>query len=245
MGRRVGLLDELKQQAESLRQKQQVKRQSTQEEIEQNLQLMHARFNDALHYWKELFDSLNAVKPVISRYYYLEGATQLENLLQCDYQADDRRLTVDQKDYTNTIVLRFHCAADRKITIEKQMAPVVQRTRDHLWMHNLTFDLKETRNVRGYVERGIFTVSCRVPVLITIVANIENSKIKITTKNLEKLGEYTYTYDFDEFGKELQEELAKVILAKPNTFRAMGKHQQALRTATARARPESDGPAAS
>lgn len=240
MGRRMGLLDELKQQAESLRQKQQVKQQLTQEEIEQNLQLMHAKFKDALHYWKELFDSLNVVKPVISRCYYLEGATQLENLLQCDYKADDRSLTVDQKDYTNSLVLRYHCVADRKVTIEKQMAPVVQRTRDYLWLHNLTFDLKETRNERGYVERGIFIVTCQVPVLITIVANIENSQVKITTKNLEKLGEYTYIYDFDEFGRELQEELAKVILAKPNALRAMGRHQQALRTATARARPESN-----
>ena len=245
MGRRMGLLDELKQQAESLRQKQQVKQQLSQEEIEQNLQLMDTRFKDALHYWKELFDSLNVVKPVVSRYYYLEGDARLENLLQCDYKADDRHLSVDQKDYTNTIVLRFHCAADRKLTIEKQMAPVVQRTRDFLWGHNLTFDLKETRNERGYVERGIFVVTSNVPVLITIAANIENSQVKITMKNLEKLGEFTYTYDFDEFGKELQEELAKVILAKPNAFRAMGRHQQALRTATARARPESGGPAAS
>ncbi len=68
MGKRMGLLDELKQQAESLRQKQQVKRQLTQEETDQNLQLMHTRFKDALHYWKELFDSLNVVKPVVSRY---------------------------------------------------------------------------------------------------------------------------------------------------------------------------------
>lgn len=241
----MGLLDELKQQAESLRQKQQVKKQLSQEEVEQNLQLMDTRFKDALHFWKELFDSLNVVKPAITRYYYLEGATKLENLLQCDYKAEDRHLTVDQKDYTNTVVLRFHCVADRKVTIEKQMAPVVQRTRDYLWMHNLTFDLKETRNERGYVERGVFIVSCQVPILITIVANIENSQVKITTKNFEKLGEYTYTYDFDEFGKELQEELAKVILDKPNAFRAMGRHQQALRTATARTRPEPDGAAVS
>ncbi len=35
-----------------------------------------------------------------------------------------------------------------------------------------------------------------------------------------------------------------MILAKPNTFRAMGKHQQAMRTATLRApRLESDGSA--
>ena len=65
----MGLLDDLKQQADSLRQKQQI----TQEELNQNLLLAHAKLNDALHYWVELFNSLNVIKPAISRYYYLEG----------------------------------------------------------------------------------------------------------------------------------------------------------------------------
>ena len=225
----MGLLDDLKQQADSLRQKQQV----TQAELNQNLLLAHAKLKDGLHYWIELFNSLNIIKPVVPRYYYLEGGvTKLDNLLQCDYNCNGRRLTVDHHDYIEAIVLRFRCIADGKIVIEKQGEPMVQRLRDHLWTNTLKFDLKEVRTERGYVERGIFTVNCDVPVVITISADLENAQIKIVTKNLEKLGEYIYLYDFDEFSLEIFEELGKVIIAKPNTFRTMGKRQQAMTTTT-------------
>jgi hypothetical protein len=214
----MGLLDDLKQQADSLRLKQQV----SQKELNQNLLLAHAKLEDALRYWVDLFNSLNVIKPVIPRYYYLEGgATTLENLLQCDYNANGRRLTVDHKDYIDAIVLRFRCVGDQKLTLEKQTDPLVQRMREHLWANNLKFDVKEIRNERGYLERGIFTVLCEVPVMLTIAADHENAQIKITAKNLEKFGEYAYIFDFDEFGKEVMEELVKVIIAKPSKFRTM------------------------
>jgi hypothetical protein len=129
-------------------------------------------------------------------------------------------------------VLRFRCVADGNITLEKQSDPMVNRLRDHLWTHALKFEVTEVRNERGYVERGIFTVKCEVPVTITISGDLEKAQIKIVTKNLEKLGEYVYIYDFDEFGKEVLEELGKVIIAKPNAFRTTGKRQQAMATTT-------------
>jgi hypothetical protein len=229
----MGLLDELKQQANSVREKEQV----SQADINQNLLLAHARLKDALHYWVELFNSLNVIKPPVPRAYYLEGTTTLENLLQSDYNVNGRRLTVDHRDYIEAIVLRFRCAtaADEKMTIEKSTNPLVQRMREHLWSNNLKFDVKEVRNDRGYVERGIFTIRCEVPVVITILADLENAQIKITTKNLEKFGEYTYIYDFDEFGSEVLDELGKVIIAKPNQFRGLGKRQAAMRTTLVRA----------
>jgi hypothetical protein len=100
----MSLIDDLKQQANSLRQKHQV----TQEELNQNLLIAHGKLKDALHYWVELFGSLNVTKPVIVRYYYLEGGTtRLENLVQCDYNVNGRRLTVDHKDYSR----RSYCGS--------------------------------------------------------------------------------------------------------------------------------------
>ena len=92
----MGLLDDLKQQADSLRQKQQV----TQAELNQHLLLAHAKLKDGLHYLVDLFNSLNVIKPVVPRFYSLEGGkTQLENLMQCDYNCNGRRLTVDHRDF--------------------------------------------------------------------------------------------------------------------------------------------------
>ena len=234
----MGLLDDLKQQADTLRQKEQV----SQEEINQNLLLAHAKLKDALHYWVELFNSLNVIKPSITRTYYLEGgASTLDGLHQSDYNVNGRRLTLDHKDYIEAIVLRFRCASDQKLTIEKQTDAVVQRMREHLWTNNLKFDLKEFRNERGYTERGIFTINCEVPVMVTMIGDLENGRIKIVCKNLEKLGEFTNVYEFDEFNKEVLEELGKVIIAKPNNFRTLGRHQESMRATAPRVpRPDAE-----
>ena len=228
----MGLLDDLKQQADSLRQKQQV----TQAELNQNLQLAHARLKDGLRYLIDLFNSLNIIKPVVPRLYYIEGGvTKLENLLQCDYNCNARRVTVDHHDFIEAIVLRFRCVGEGTLVLEKTGDPMVQRLRDHLWTNALKFEVKEVKNERGYVERGIFTIACEVPVTITIAGDLENAQIRITSKNLEKLGEYVHIYDFDEFGQEVLEELGKVIIAKPNSFRTRGKHQQAMTASSTRA----------
>ena len=227
----MGLLDELKQQAEVLHHQQQ----ASQEERNQSLLRAHAKLKDALHYWVELFNSLNVIKPVIPRNYYLDsGAAGFDNLMQYDYNVNGRRLTRDHRDYIEAIVLRFRCAAERKVTIEKQGDRLVQQMREYLWMNNLRFDIKEIRNERGYVERGIFTLNCEVPVMINIAADLEKSQIAIITANFETLGKYEYYYDYDEFGNEILEEIAKAILGKPNAFRTLGRYQQAMRVTPTR-----------
>jgi hypothetical protein len=227
----MGLLDELKQQADTLRQKEQV----SQEEISQHLLLVHAKLKETLRYWIVLFNSLNVIKPAITRIYYLEGgATRLDNLHQSGYTVNGRHLSIDHKEYIEAVVLRFRCASGEKLTVEKQNEPVVQRMRERLWSNNVKFELKEIRNERNYIERGIFTIACEVPVTVTIVGDLENGRIMIMAKNLEKFGEYTYVYDFDEFGKEVLEELGKLIIAKPNKLRTMGRHQESMRTTTTR-----------
>jgi len=234
----MGLLDELKQQADALRQQQQ----QSAAERNQSLLRAHAKLKDALHYWIELFNSLNVIKPAIPRNYYLDsGVARFDGLMQCDYNVSGHHLTQDHRDYIDAMALRFRCVADRKVTIEKQGDRLVQQLREHLFVNNLRFDLQEIRNERGYVERGIFTLYCDVPVLINIAADLDTSLIRIITRNFAALGEYEYVYDYDEFGSEIMEELAKAILGKPNAFRALGRHQQAMRATPARmARQEPD-----
>ncbi len=235
-GWHMGLLDELKQQADLALKQKREKEQVTQLGRNQTLQLAHAKLKDALLYWVALFDSLNVIKPEVRHNYYLDGGTiKLENLLQCDYTVNGRRQTVNHVEYIEAVSLQYNCISDRKVTLEKQMDPVVRRTREHLVANNVKFDLKEFSNDYGYIERGIFTVNCDVSVAINIAADLPNLQITISTKNLEKFGEYRYIYDFDEFGQELLEELAKVIVARPNMFRTLGRHQQAMRATLGRA----------
>ena len=223
----MGLLDDLKQQADSVL----VKEQTSQEALNSKLQAAHTRLKEALQYWVQFFQSLNVVKPPIRRSYYIEGTSQLENLIQCDYNVNGRRLTVDHHDYIDAIVLAFRCASATKLTIEKESAALVDRLREHLWSHGLKFDVREMRREGAYVDRGVFSVTSEVPVTITIAADIDNTQIKVTVRNLERLGEYTNIYDYDELGNELLEEIGKAILAKPNNLRKFGRRQAATAAA--------------
>jgi hypothetical protein len=219
----MGILDDLKQQAESVL----VTKRTTQETHNEKLQASHARMKAALQYWVDFFKALNIVKPVIPRNYYIEGSAQLENLIQCDYDVNSRRITVQQQDYIDSIELRYRCASDVAITVEKESDVLVKRLREHLWQHGLKFDLREIRKEGAYIERGIFTIHGDVTVRLTMTAELDNSQIRLTVRNLERLGEYSYLYDDSEFSSELLEEVGKAILGKPHKMRAMGRLQSA------------------
>ena len=60
-----------------------------------------------------------------------------------------------------------------------------------------------------------------------MAADIDNSQIRLTVRNLERLGEYTNIYDFDEVETGLLEEIGKAILAQPHRLRTMGRRQAA------------------
>ena len=236
----MSLLDDLKKQADSLRQQQEV----SEEQVNQNLLAVNAKLKEALAYWVEMFNSLNVIKPVIARTYFLDsGNVKLEALNQIDYNVNGRRKTIDHHDFIEGVVLRLRCFADQKVAVTKESDAHVERMREHLWSHNVKFDVKEIKNERGYVERGHFTILCDVPVMVTLFGDFERGHIRIHTKNLEKFGEFHYVYDIAEFGREIGEELGKMILGQPNNLRALGHHQQALRPSNSTSRAPADGAA--
>lgn len=217
----MGLLDDLKQQADSVL----VQKRTSAQDRTQKLQASDARMKAALQYWVDFFKALNVVKPQITRNYYVEGSTQLANLVQTDYNVNSRRLSVEHHDYIDSIELRFRCVSSQSVTIEKDSDILVNRLREHLWTHGLKFEVREIRKEGAYVERGIFTIAGEVVVRLTITADAEDSRITLTVRNLERLGEYSYVYDFDEFGTEMLEEIGKAILSQPHKLRTLGKRQ--------------------
>jgi hypothetical protein len=221
----MSLLDDLKKQADSLRQKQQV----SDEQINQNLQAVNVKLKEALLYWVEMFNSLNVIKPEVKRTYFLDGGKVELQLDQLDYDVNGRRKTINHHDFIEGVVLRMRCVSTQKVSIEKESDANVERMREHLWSHNVKFDVQEKKNDRGYVERGLFTIVPDIPVMITIFGDLERGQICIHTKNLEKFGEFQYVYEIPEFSREIQEELAKMILGQPNKLRGMGSHQQIAR----------------
>ena len=119
----MGLLDDLKQQADSVL----VQKRTSAQDRTQKLEASDARMKTALQYWVDFFKALNVVKPEITRNYNVEGSTQLANLVQTDYNVNSRRLSVEHHDYIDSIELRFRCVSNESVTIEKDSDILVNR----------------------------------------------------------------------------------------------------------------------
>lgn len=221
----MALLDELKQQAESLKRQEQL----GQLEKSASFQAVQAALKEASRYLTDLASSLNVVRPLVSRYYYIDASTKLDNLTQAEYLVRERRKTVNNKDFFEEVVLHLRCVGRQSLVLEKD-GEVVERMREYLWGYNLRFDVREIKNERGYAERAIFEVHPDVPVAIRIIGDWSTGQIRLVMRNLEKLGEIEYLYDAPEFNQELLEEFAKLLLGKPNNFRNLGKHQEMMRS---------------
>ncbi|MBY0436917.1 MAG: hypothetical protein K2W80_01910 [Burkholderiales bacterium] len=228
----MSLLDDLKNQAEVLRKRQQ----SGSALHDHYFREIHERLKGIYQHLNELVNSLNTIRPEVIRYFYIEPSSVLEDLRQADYAISAKRKSIDYVDYFEEVLLRTRCVGTEKLRFEKDAEVLVTRMREFLWSNSLKFDLREYRSERGYVQSGSFTVEPEVPVSISITGVPDRGHILIVTRNLEKLGEVTYTFEIDEVDTPLIEEMAKLLIGKPNHFRSMGKHQQPVRTA-ARIRP--------
>ena len=228
----MGLLDDLKQQADSLNQRDL----SGQERRGANSKIEHAKLKEVFLYLSELAKSLNAVKPKVERNFYVESTTKLSNLIQGDYSVRDERKSVDYVDYLQQVAFQFRSCGSQNVVLEKQSPETIKRTRDYLWGYKLKFECKEIKNDRHLVERAVFTIMSDVPGVAAFTGDWDTGKIKLTLSNVETLGTVDYIYDPAEINQGVLEELAKLVLGKPNNLRTMGSYQEMMMT-NPRSRP--------
>lgn len=224
----MGLLDDLKQQANA--QKQQTD--TNQADQAQNAENIQKALKAVYKYLTELANSLNVIKPEVRRTFHIDTSSKLENLLQTDYRVTERKKTVEQRDRLEEVALRFRWTGPEPVQITKDNPVHVERLRNDLWSVGLKFDCKEQKNDRGAIERATFSVPADIPGTAAFIGNIETGRIKLQLKNVEMLGDLELQYSPDELDHLLLEEFAKVLLAKQNNFRRMGQYQQMMATTT-------------
>ena len=221
----MDLLDELKRQAESQKQQQQAKERSE----AQALKSIHEALAGVAKYFNELASSLNVIKPDVARNFVVQGTSTLQGLVQGDYFVRERKKTVDFKDYFELVTLRYRNAGAQVLAIESFADHATERLCNYLQAYGLRFETQAFRNDRGVTLRTVVSVLPDVPASLTAYADWPSGTVRLKLRNVEAIGDAEYTYDPPEIDRKLLDELAKLILAQPNEFRSMGKHQESLR----------------
>lgn len=248
----MAFLDELKKQAELQRQQEQTQTQSKLVTVSQNFLAVQTKYKEIQRYLQELVNQLNVLNLDVRRSYFIDGFGLIDDFRPRDYALSIDSIRIGQKDFINTLVLRFKCVTDKVIKFERDTPQQIDNQKDYLWQNNLKYQCTEFRNERGLVTRAVFTVASEVPVTARFSADFENARITLQVRNLNGFTINEFVYEVNEITQEMLDEFAKFILDKPNRLREIGVHQQARRTlvrpatqamkaAPAAAAPEQDG----
>jgi hypothetical protein len=209
----MGLLDELKQEAQDLKVREDEGQDSTQADanadVERSRRMLAAKMKALYNYFKEFNEHLNVVSPDVSGDYLLEGLGTLTNLRQGDY-----KLATDDPKSIQKFTFHWSCSRQGRQEFKITNPIIAEKHRETLWNLNLRFNKRDLQNGTG----SVFVVEAFVPVSFEFEADPTKNVITLKLKNLGTLGVVNHAYSPDKVNAELMDELAKCVLLRPNRF---------------------------
>ncbi|OGA43186.1 MAG: hypothetical protein A3G25_07365 [Betaproteobacteria bacterium RIFCSPLOWO2_12_FULL_63_13] len=212
----MGLLDDLKKQAELVK-TQQISQEAL---LEENVERVEEKMKRTFQYLNDLLKQLAVLKPVNPRVFSLPGLGDLKNLGFAESFIDWRKKRLNDRDHFDSINFFIRWGSSEVLVIERDMPAAAQKVRDALFGYRLKFEEEEIKGQKGTATKWRFTSQSAVVTDVKIHAEHERGTLFITAKNLERMGIVdAFAVPAQEFDDALLEEFAKTLLGQPGTFR--------------------------
>lgn len=145
----MGLLDELRQKAESMSGKQELDA----ERLARNAERVDGALRRGVSFFLEMAGYLGIIKPENKRSFAIPNLGTIGGMRQSEFFVDYRTTSVLDKSRLDHIYMRYTFSADR--VLEKQLDFVsAERLRTFLWESGLKFTHEDTRNDQGKILGG-------------------------------------------------------------------------------------------
>jgi len=215
----MGLLDELKLQAEQAKQQ----REDAANTAESDTQLINGKLDKIFHYFRVLADQLRVIEPPTDLIFPIHGVGDMSNLKLGNFSSDYRRKKEGNNfsDIIDYVTLTFSYRSSQKFVIERQEHWQIERLREYLGRYGFLFELEERKNQRGVVESGLFTIPWEVRTFIRVRGDEARRDITFVTRNVERLGEQEFIFDAERVDEALLDEFTRFMLGQPNKFRSL------------------------
>ncbi len=210
----MGLLDDLKRQADMVRTHDSLQRSNLQENSRAVDEAMHRAFL----YLLELFKQLEVLKPANSIVYQIEGVGALKDMKYAGAFVDPRKKKFAERDVYDYMDFYVKWAAPASMVVERDMPHTIKKVRDMLWLYNIKFTEVETKSTYGSISKVRFTIPVAMTVNFTLRADIEGRRLLFYGKNALQLGIDDFVVPADELSDEVLEELAKLLIGQRNNF---------------------------
>lgn len=210
----MGLLDDLKKQAEQVKM-QQLASQPTAETI----RLVDERMKLTYTYLNDLLNQLKILKPQNPLTYVLPGIGEMKHLEFNDSFIDYRKKKISDKDCFDTLRLSIRWQGQHAIVVERDMPGTIEQTRAALWQCRAKFEEDEVRTKYGTVDSVRFKVEETILTEISIKADYEHRRLLMKTNNLLRVGPDHFEVPVRDISEAVLEELAHMLLGKNSEFR--------------------------
>jgi hypothetical protein len=214
----MGLLDDLKKEADTLKNQEAARTQS----IKANAAAVDRALRKTFHYMNELFKQLNVVKPACPRTYDLQTVGKIDGLVQSDYRIEFRTSQRENSEHYENLAITFKRSKPEQLTVKRE-AEQIERFRDLLWQNNMRFTSEPFRNERRVIIMEVFKINCDVICGADIVGDYDTGAIRFKLKNIEDFGPTVYTLEPDSVNDQSLEDLAKLFIGKESNFKTYNR----------------------
>jgi hypothetical protein len=207
----VGLLDDLKKQADALKAQDTDKTESlrsTAVAVDHSLRRLFLYLND-------LGKQLNVVQMPSPFVFDLSTVGRIDGLAIKDFFCDFRSKHFIDKDYYGEVQVGYRCWSDKVLTVKKGPDDM-EKFRDVLWQSNVEHTSEQFRNERKVITHEVFKVKCDFRIQAKVDGDHESGKLKIVAKNVNGFSVDLFNVMATEMNDQGVEEFAKHFIGRPN-----------------------------
>lgn len=229
----MGLLDELRRQADGIRDDARGARQRR----EENLAATESAAARMFKYFVDLFKQLEVIRPANPTAYAIPHFGTLEGLKLAEAFADYRRKMLGDRQVYDYLSFMITWAAEPPMVVTRDMPNTVKAARDALWQYGLRAVEEEVRLPGAGTQKVVFTLPRKLVTHMTVTVNYEDATLDVATRNLMRLGQDDFRFPAASVTETLVEELARATLGQRSTLaryrtvlparglQATGRHQ--------------------
>ena len=212
----MGVIDELKQEAERRKQELSSEEASKLRKEEVYAGRMQPAMQAVLRYLREMTEHLNFLKPDVGIRYTLPGFGEIGNLVQEDY-----RMAVDSAEQPRFIKLWFNCRSPNELVSTVTPISKARDTRRLLEDLRLVFAEWPLRDASNDVVGLGFEVKFSVPVVFLFKVDMENEVVTMQVTNFEGLRTQRDSFPPEALNEHWLEDLGNYILGRNVNLRAL------------------------
>ncbi len=209
----MGILDDIKNQAEALKAKEEAEQQRQAELLEYYQQNLNPKMQQIYSFLNELTTHLNYIKQHTPVEYPVKPGHTPHTFLQQDY-----KVTIDSAKDIREINLRFDCVLEEPLVIEVEGADRVRNYTELLHSYRIEFNRTDEKDSKYELIGAKFRVPGPIPVNVIFQGDVENSAINLILRNVEKPGVVKHSFKDRHITEEFLDGLGKYILRQNPEF---------------------------